>query len=64
MSTPQDPPVRKKQKVRRAKKLAAWRAKKELATQGAPTSDTKATESKAKSAPKAKAETKTEKTKK
>ena len=27
MSTPQDPPVRNKQKRRRTKKLAAWRAK-------------------------------------
>lgn len=27
MSTPQDPPVRNKQKKRRTKKLAAWRAK-------------------------------------
>ncbi|MGA2449847.1 MAG: hypothetical protein ABTD50_14300 [Polyangiaceae bacterium] len=27
MSTPQDPPVRRKQKARRAKKLAAWRVK-------------------------------------
>jgi hypothetical protein len=28
MSTAQDPPVRRKQKARRAKNLAAWRAKK------------------------------------
>jgi hypothetical protein len=28
MTTPQDPPVRRKQKARRAKQLAAWRAKK------------------------------------
>jgi hypothetical protein len=27
MTTPQDPPVRNKQKRRRAKQLAAWRAK-------------------------------------
>jgi hypothetical protein len=27
MTTPQDPPVRRKQKARRAKQLAAWRAK-------------------------------------
>ena len=27
MTTPQDPPVRRKQKVRRAKQLAEWRAK-------------------------------------
>jgi len=27
MSTPQDPPRRRKQKARRAKQLAAWRAK-------------------------------------
>jgi len=29
MSTPQDPAKRKKQKTRRTKKLAAWRAKQE-----------------------------------
>jgi hypothetical protein len=28
MTTPQDPPVRRKQKARRTKQLAAWRAKK------------------------------------
>jgi hypothetical protein len=28
MTTPQDPPVRRKQKARRSKQLAAWRAKK------------------------------------
>jgi hypothetical protein len=28
MTTPQDPPVRRKQKARRAKQLAAWRVKK------------------------------------
>ena len=28
MTTPQDPPVRRKQKIRRTKQLAAWRAKK------------------------------------
>jgi hypothetical protein len=28
MTTPQDPPVRRKQKARRAKQLAAWKAKK------------------------------------
>lgn len=33
MSTPQDPPVRNKQKKRRTKKLAAWRAKKAEAAQ-------------------------------
>jgi hypothetical protein len=27
MTTPQDPPVRRKQKARRAKQLAAWREK-------------------------------------
>ena len=27
MSTPQDPGVRRKQKIRRTKKLAAWRVK-------------------------------------
>jgi hypothetical protein len=27
MTTPQDPPVRRKQKARRAKQLAQWRAK-------------------------------------
>jgi hypothetical protein len=27
MTTPQDPPVRRKQKARRTKQLAAWRAK-------------------------------------
>jgi hypothetical protein len=29
MSTPQDPPVRRKQKARRTKQLAQWRLKKE-----------------------------------
>ncbi len=28
MSTPQDPPTRKKQKIRAARKLAEWRQKK------------------------------------
>jgi hypothetical protein len=28
MSTPQDPPVRRKQKARRTKQLAEWRLKK------------------------------------
>jgi hypothetical protein len=28
MTTPQDPPVRRKQKARRTKQLAAWRLKK------------------------------------
>jgi hypothetical protein len=28
MTKPQDPPVRRKQKARRSKQLAAWRAKK------------------------------------
>jgi hypothetical protein len=27
MTTPQDPPVRRKQKARRSKQLAEWRAK-------------------------------------
>lgn len=36
MSTPQDPPVRAKQKRRRTKKLAEWRAKKEAAAATAP----------------------------
>jgi len=31
MTTAQDAPVRKKQKIRRAKQLAAWRAKKAAA---------------------------------
>lgn len=31
MSTPQDPMVRKKQKIRRTKQLEAWRAKKAAA---------------------------------
>ncbi len=35
MSTAQDPPVRNKQKKRRTKKLAAWRAKKAEAAQTA-----------------------------
>jgi hypothetical protein len=34
MTTPQDPPVRNKQKRRRAKKLAAWREKNAAATAG------------------------------
>ena len=29
MTTPQDPPVRRRQKARRAKQLAAWRVKNE-----------------------------------
>jgi hypothetical protein len=36
MSTAQDPPVRNKQKKRRTKKLAAWRAKKAEAQTQAP----------------------------
>ena len=38
MSTPQDPPVRRKQKARRAKKLAAWRLKNAAAAEKAETS--------------------------
>ncbi len=38
MSTPQDPPVRNKQKKRRTKKLAAWRAKKAEAAKITPSS--------------------------
>lgn len=34
MTTAQDAPVRKKQKIRRAKQLAAWRAKKAAAAGG------------------------------
>ncbi len=41
MSTPQDPPVRRKQKARRAKQLAAWREK------NAATTETKAEPKKA-----------------
>lgn len=40
MTTPQDPPVRRKQKARRAKQLAAWRAKK---AEAAPAKGTEAT---------------------
>jgi hypothetical protein len=35
MSTAQDPPVRRKQKVRRTKQLAAWRVKNAAKTAGA-----------------------------
>jgi hypothetical protein len=41
MSTPQDPPVRRKQKARRTKQLAAWRAKKEAAAPAAEQSTAK-----------------------
>lgn len=41
MTTPQDPPVRRKQKARRTKQLAAWRAKK--AAEGEKKSDAKKT---------------------
>ena len=34
MTTAQDAPVRKKQKIRRTKQLAAWRAKKAAAAGG------------------------------
>jgi hypothetical protein len=33
MTTPQDPPVRNKQKARRSKQLAAWRAANASATE-------------------------------
>lgn len=33
MTTPQDPPVRRKQKARRTKQLMAWRAKNPPATE-------------------------------
>lgn len=36
MTTPQNAPVRKKQKIRRTKQLAAWRAKKAAAAGGEP----------------------------
>ena len=43
MTTAQDAPVRKKQKIRRAKQLAAWRAKKAAAGAEAPKAAPKAT---------------------
>ncbi len=49
MTSPQDPPVRRKQKARRTKQLAAWRAKKAVA-EGTKAEGTKAAEPKAKKA--------------
>ena len=45
MTSPQDPPVRRKQKARRTKQLAAWREKK--AAEAAKTADPKAAAKKA-----------------
>jgi hypothetical protein len=42
MSTAQDPPVRRKQKVRRTKQLAAWRVKNAAAKAAAPAAEKKA----------------------
>ncbi len=36
MSTAQDPPVRRKQKIRRTKQLAAWRVKNAAKAEAAP----------------------------
>ncbi len=46
MTSPQDPPVRRKQKARRAKQLAAWREKK-AASEAAKPADPKAAAKKA-----------------
>ncbi len=54
MTTPQDPPKRNKQKRRRTKKLAEWRAKQENKTASAPATAKTATAKKA-AAKKAKA---------
>jgi hypothetical protein len=42
MSTAQDPPVRRKQKVRRTKQLAAWRVKNAAKTAAEPKAEAKA----------------------
>jgi hypothetical protein len=48
MTTPQNPPVRRKQKARRTKQLAAWREKKAAAgAEAAKTADPKAAAKKA-----------------
>jgi hypothetical protein len=48
MTSPQDPPVRRKQKARRAKQLAAWREKKAASgSEAAKTPDAKAAAKKA-----------------
>jgi hypothetical protein len=44
MTTPQDPPVRNKQKRRRTKKLAEWREKQAKIAAKAPGSEKKAAE--------------------
>jgi hypothetical protein len=41
MTTPQDSPRRKKQKIRRAKQLTAWRAKKAESGVAEPSASTK-----------------------
>ncbi|MFO0676468.1 MAG: hypothetical protein U0169_08040 [Polyangiaceae bacterium] len=51
MSTPQDPPVRNKQKRRRTKKLAAWRAKQAEKAGTAAKADAPAKKTAAKKAP-------------
>ena len=43
MSTAQDPPVRRKQKVRRTKQLAAWRVKNAAKPAAAPAAPAKKT---------------------
>jgi len=55
MTTPQNPPVRRKQKARLSKQLAAWRAKKAVSegTKTAVAEGAKAAEPKAKAAKKA-----------
>lgn len=42
MSTPQDSPRRRKQKARRTKQLAEWRAKKDASGKGEPKKAAKA----------------------
>ena len=41
MTSPQDPPVRRKQKARRAKQLAAWREKNAATKAAAPAAEAK-----------------------
>jgi hypothetical protein len=54
MSTAQDPPVRRKQKVRRTKQLAAWRVKNAAKTAAAPAAPAKKTAKTAEKKPAAK----------
>jgi len=55
MTTPQDPPVRRKQKVRRTKQLAAWRVKNAAKKAAAPAGAEKSAEKKTEKKPAAKA---------